>query len=111
MLIRKEPDLIPLINRGILRSESTSSHKYWVYQEPNRVKYYIDPTWGDWTILGTPKGEFAVWIEMNRRIEQSPTRAVLTEAIMRSWFFIQANAIGADSEPVKRNYERSAHNL
>jgi hypothetical protein len=111
MLVKKEPNLKPLIDKGILRSETAPTHKYWVYQEPNGVKYFIDPTWGDWTVYGTPKGEFAGWIELSRKIEQSPARPVLTEAIMRSWFFIQANAVGAASDPSKRNYERSGHNL
>ena len=114
MLIRKEPALKALIDSGVLRSESAPSHKYWVYQEPNGVKYFIDPTWGDWTIYGTPTGQFAGWLEMSRNIEQSPARSLLTESIMRSWFFIQANAIGAargPNEASQRNWDRSAHNL
>ena len=111
-LLRKDRALLKLINSNILRSESAPSHKYWVYQEPNGVKYYIDPTWGDWTIFGTPQGMFAGWIELERRIEQSAARHLLTESIMRSWFFIQANAIGADTASADtRNYLRSAHNL
>jgi hypothetical protein len=114
MLIQKEPVLKALIDKDILRSESAPSHKYWVYQEPNGIKYYIDPTWGDWTIYGIPTGQFAGWIEMSQRIEQSPTRPVLTNAIMHSWFFIQASAIGAargPDEASERNWERSGHNL
>jgi len=114
MLMKKEPSLKPLIDKGILRPETAPEHKYWVYQEPNGVKYFIDPTWGDWTIYGTPKGQFAGWIEMERKIEQSPARSLLTEAEMRSWFFIQADAVGADRGPdeaSQRNWDRSAHNL
>jgi len=112
MLLKKEPTLIPLIEKGILRSETAPSHKYWVYQEPNGIKYYIDPTWGDWTVYGTPKGQFANNLEIERKIERSPARNLLTEASMRSWFFIQANAIGADrTDEAKRNWDRSAHNL
>ena len=114
MLIRKEPTLIPLIDKGILRSETAPEHKYWVYQEPNSVKYYIDPTWGDWTIFGTPKGQFAGWIEIEKKIEKSSARPLLIDTIMHSWFFIQANAIGAargPNESSQRNWERSGHNL
>jgi hypothetical protein len=114
MLIKKEPALLSLIDKGVLRSESAPSHKYWVYQEPNGIKYFIDPTWGDWTVYGTPKGQFAGNLEHQRSIEQSPARNQLIEARMRSWFFIQANAIGASrgsDEAWARNWDRSAHNL
>ncbi|MDR1858048.1 MAG: hypothetical protein LBQ69_01110 [Treponema sp.] len=112
MLMKKEPTLKPLIDSGVLRAETAPSHKYWVYQEPNGVKYFIDPTWGDWTIFGTPRGQFAGWLEMSRKIEQSAARHLLVESVMRSWFFIQANAIGADRDQASlRNWDRSAHNL
>ena len=114
MLMKKEPTLKPLIDSGVLRAETAPSHKYWVYQEPNGVKYFIDPTWGDWTIFGTPRGQFAGWLEMSRKIEQSAARHLLVESVMRSWFFIQANAIGAargPNEASQRNWDRSGHNL
>ena len=110
MLLKKEPTLIPLIEKGILRSETAPNHKYWVYQEPNGIKYYIDPTWGDWTVYGTPKGRFENKLEHERTIEQSPVRSLLTEASMRSWFFIQANAIGARDASLRYS-DRRAHNL
>jgi hypothetical protein len=110
MLLKKEPILISLIEKGILRSESAPTHKYWVYQEPNGIKYYIDPTWGDWTVYGTPKGDFANNLKHERIIEQSPVRNLLVEAEMREWFFVQANAIGARSETT-RDWDRSRHNL
>lgn len=111
-LLKKEPALIPLIDKGILRSETAPSHKYWVYQEPNGIKYFIDPTWGDWTVFGTPKGQFAYNLEFERKVERSPARNLLVEAKMRSWFFIQANAVGADRDnEALRNYDRSGHNL
>jgi len=112
MLIRKEPTLKPLIDSGVLRSETAPEHKYWVYQEPNGAKYYIDPTWGDWTVYGTPRGEFAYNLEYERVIERSAARHLLIESRMRSWFFIQANAIGAARDQSSlRNSDRSAHNL
>jgi len=95
-----------------LRSETAPEHKYWVYQEPNGAKYYIDPTWGDWTVYGTPRGEFAYNLEYERVIERSAARHLLIESRMRSWFFIQANAIGAARDQSSlRNSDRSAHNL
>ncbi|MDR0475395.1 MAG: hypothetical protein LBH43_17195 [Treponema sp.] len=109
-LVKKEPALNPLIDKGILRSETAPSHKYWVYEEPNGPKYFIDPSWGDWTVYGTPKGEFAGNLEYSRKIERFPARNILVEAEMRSWFFIQANAVGVTNAST-RNYERSAHNL
>ena len=111
-LIRKDPALLNLIQLGILRSESAPSHKFWIYQEPKGVKYYIDPTWGDWTVFGTPQGAFSGWIELERRIEQSAVRHLLSESIMRSWFFVQADAIGSATNSAEtKNYERSSHNL
>jgi hypothetical protein len=111
-VLRKEPTLKPLIDKGVLRSETAPNHKYWVYQEPGGVKYYIDPTWGDWTVFGTPKGEYAYSSEHERKIERSAARHLLVEAEMRSWFFIQANAIGAARDRSSlRDFDRSAHNL
>jgi hypothetical protein len=112
MLIKKEPALLSLIDKGVLRPETAPNHKYWVYQEPNGIKYFIDPTWGDWTVYGTPKGQYAYNLEHQRVIEQSPMRDLLVEAEMRSWFFIKADAVGAArSEARLRNDDRSAHNL